>query len=1641
MPQSIHKAQLATPTADSDPVAPTLRHGKRRRSKEPTDTPKPLAAGDSEPRQTRSQTARRAINDGVSPVRKSPRLARRLKLVPSTPTPKCKPTPHSLITPNIKVKRPIGRPRKRSVESVVRVSVPALPPTCPSAALTLPSLVPGPSNLPSSAADSNSVEAAPSLGCKPSAPADSSSDPSDQASSDESDPTESSDTGYHDTPLLPTSACKPSKFSKYWLIRPGTQLRKPRRRLGGLRMFLDSFVTLSDHVGYVSPMDADQQARHDARVQSQLARQASSATRSTSYTATSSSNRAYSFRSFKAPMDPHQLQRGHWDVVLSHVHQHGKQFTLHAKELTARRRKVVKSIDKYWDMQRTAREKQVKHDQDRVRRLARWTGREVLKKWKAIEAVVRQKLAAEERQRQQQQGQLQLQRMLEHSSKVLESQQQEWQSPIENVSSSSSNSIDVAARDHDNGSNDAATVANDDMATNYDTDDSRDSELQALKAEQGLSLEALLESYRGYLTQHHADISFAQSDASHSAASVVSSTESGDDTGDDNDDKDSSLLALLQPATDDPRAMVLDAHSPPPPLSTGSVSPPVVLQSSDAMPGLVPPADGTVTSKESSVAIPFLLRGTLRSYQVEGLRWLVNLYRHNLNGILADEMGLGKTIQTIALLAYLACSAHVWGPHLIIVPTSVLMNWEREFHQWCPGFKIISYFGSPKERKALRQGWSKPNAFHVCITSYQLALQDQGVFRRKQWQYMILDEAHHIKNFRSKRWQTLLGFHAHHRLLLTGTPLQNNLGELWSLLYFLMPAEMSPVPVTQSSLTPTTFPKNTTTTINSYQAPEPSPLPAAGFASLYDFRQWFSQPIEQVLAALADPSAGDVVRAGGATSVSGPLPGLALQAVQQLHTLLRPYLLRRLKTQVEHQLPQKHEHVIYCPLAKRQRYLYDDFMSRASTRHTLTQGSYLSVIHCLMQLRKVCNHPDLFETRLIRSPWAIPRHCSPLVRYAPTDRIVRRCSVLSVDGYWQPQGCGATGSARAFIMTWLGQLTLVSNYDPSWIAVVQPLWDRAAHVPLDVQQRTVAEASHRYTQLIAHGRAMQQRTAWHRHQRWAHMAHIQGRRWQQAYGVYWASTLDVCRHLVHIGAQPSSVINQDSDHLGSMEQQYWPRLAWVSNRLAHQYTTDTSLVAQAHAAITNSWHLKSLAPATLATKRPVGGWFHTASLDMYHDGHTATNGLVAVPTVRSRMQQFDRILELFTFAVPAVNIYPSVDPLRLGGYHSITAQNLLPPNLPSTLISPAPSNLMKYTSEADRWLPLTQAVAHWAVALDVLAPLRTRQSFVFPDKTLLQYDCGKLQKLAPLLRELKAGHHRSLIFSQMTRVLDILEQFLNLHGYRYLRLDGATPVAQRWELTERFNRDARIDMFISSTRAGGLGINLTGADTVIFYDTDWNPFMDMQCQDRAHRIGQTKDVHIYRLISSATIEENILQKASEKRVLDQLVLQQGQFHTDALRKVNWKEVVRDVLDQTLQPTASATPINGKPRQTENSRDSLTSTTPLGSLGGWTQADFEKGLVQAEEEQDATALSTAQTEMAQMDWGDFGAPSILPPATATVPLPSLPSAAINLSSSGTRHEGTQLDERGDAEGPMVEDPEVGHIDDYIFETLERQLAAA
>ena len=154
---------------------------------------------------------------------------------------------------------------------------------------------------------------------------------------------------------------------------------------------------------------------------------------------------------------------------------------------------------------------------------------------------------------------------------------------------------------------------------------------------------------------------------------------------------------------------------------------------------------------------------------------------------------------------------------------------------------------------------------------------------------------------------------------------------------------------------------------------------------------------------------------------------------------------------------------------------------------------------------------------------------------------------------------------------------------------------------------------------------------------------------------------------------------------------------------------------------------------------------------------------------------------------------------------------------------------------------------------------------------------GKMQLLDRLLPALKAKGHRVLIFSQFSRMLDILEDYMSLRGHDCCRLDGTTSYADRRDAMDSFNRDKGVFAFLLTTRAGGLGINLVGGDTVIIYDSDWNPQCDLQAMDRCHRIGQTKAVIVYRMITANTVDQKVLERAEAKRKLEKLVIQKGRF--------------------------------------------------------------------------------------------------------------------------------------------------------------------
>ncbi|KAH9683337.1 ISWI chromatin-remodeling complex ATPase CHR11 [Citrus sinensis] len=482
------------------------------------------------------------------------------------------------------------------------------------------------------------------------------------------------------------------------------------------------------------------------------------------------------------------------------------------------------------------------------------------------------------------------------------------------------------------------------------------------------------------------------------------------------------------------------------------------------------------------VTQPSCIQGKMRDYQLAGLNWLIRLYENGINGILADEMGLGKTLQTISLLGYLHEFRGITGPHMVVAPKSTLGNWMNEIRRFCPVLRAVKFLGNPEERRHIRENLLVAGKFDVCVTSFEMAIKEKSALRRFSWRYIIIDEAHRIKNENSLLSKTMRLYNTNYRLLITGTPLQNNLHELWSLLNFLLPEI---------------------------------------FSSAETFDEWFQ--------------------------ISGEND--QQEVVQQLHKVLRPFLLRRLKSDVEKGLPPKKETILKVGMSQMQKQYYRALLQK-DLEVVNAGGERKRLLNIAMQLRKCCNHPYLFQ-----------------------------------------------------------------------------------------------------------------------------------------------------------GAEPGP-----------------------------PYTT---------------------------------------------------------------------------------------------GDHLIT-------------------------------------------------------------------NAGKMVLLDKLLPKLKERDSRVLIFSQMTRLLDILEDYLMFRGYLYCRIDGNTGGEDRDASIEAFNKPGSEKfVFLLSTRAGGLGINLATADVVILYDSDWNPQVDLQAQDRAHRIGQKKEVQVFRFCTEYTIEEKVIERAYKKLALDALVIQQG-------RLAEQKTVNKDELLQMVR---------------------------------------------------------------------------------------------------------------------------------------------
>lgn len=313
----------------------------------------------------------------------------------------------------------------------------------------------------------------------------------------------------------------------------------------------------------------------------------------------------------------------------------------------------------------------------------------------------------------------------------------------------------------------------------------------------------------------------------------------------------------------------------------------------------------------------------LYSYQQEGVEWLYELHIKASGGILGDEMGLGKTVQIIAFLNALNCSKLIdkgykgLGPTIIVCPATVIHQWVQHFHEWAPEFRvaILHQSGSFTGNKTvLIKEINKDRG--ILITSYSGILKYKGILNDLNWHYVILDEGHKIRNSNAKVSIAAKEFRTPHRIMLTGSPMQNNLQELWSLFDFTNPGMLG---------------------------------------SLQIFMDHFAHPILQ----------------GGYANATYMQESLALSMASALRDLIIPHLLRRSKQEVriDIALPNKTEQVLFCSLTPEQRDLYKGYLMGEHVGAILGRGAKnwfsenttrANVLVAITTLRKICNHPDLY---------------------------------------------------------------------------------------------------------------------------------------------------------------------------------------------------------------------------------------------------------------------------------------------------------------------------------------------------------------------------------------------------------------------------------------------------------------------------------------------------------------------------------------------------------------------------------------------------------------------------------------------------------------------------------------------------------
>ena len=871
------------------------------------------------------------------------------------------------------------------------------------------------------------------------------------------------------------------------------------------------------------------------------------------------------------------------------------------------------------------------------------------------------------------------------------------------------------------------------------------------------------------------------------------------------------------------------------------------IQSQLRQPSTVPDAHVVVQ--------PNLFKGSLKSYQLKGLNWLANLYDQGINGILADEMGLGKTVQSIAFLAHLAEAQNVWGPFLVIAPNSTLHQWQNEFSTFCPEFKVLPYWGSPKDRGIIRKHWQpkylgkRDGGSHVIVTSYSTFLADESYFHKLRWHYLILDEAQAIKNSESQRWKSLLALKCRNRLLLTGTPIQNSMAELWSLLHFIMPSL---------------------------------------FDSHAEFADWFSKDIETQAqkSSLQD----EEYLPHKAKTRKNVRATFDLKQVQRLHMILKPFMLRRVKKDVENDLPPKVEIQVNVPLSVLQKNMYRALRDKLLFKDLdliRSDASDTALNNLVMQFRKVCNHPELFERLETNSPFYF-NAASVLVKYnhvvagaSPEGVPPLSTSAASIANATGLQLFGVQSQCKSAILFTVPKLLfelVLCNFDGSYgskISLVYKyfgIWNNLSITRLpsfgfaSLIQRSAAELNFEFWS------STNPFVLWlvyliHRERLQRYSLASTYRPTLNIVGTQIALRQDICFNQFYVALAPTSIETKDlfSDNVIRFQcfklalkscSIYLPR---VQAPPILPYSSSYRFNQQVSQRLFSPFEMSALngvdARLFPHSRKCLSSDVRLTRLSFYHYEHASHVGrILSAPS------------SLVDLAVPICAPFSYM--------HAVYAANL----------SSFPSHVSRL--EVDSLLFSPNSL------------FRGSQSLIsLPRFGKTVGDSGKLFALDRLLMQLKQNGHRVLIFSQMTQMIDILEDYMAYRKYKYLRFDGSTDVSERRDMVHDFQNSAEYFVFLLSTRAGGLGITLTAADTVIFYDSDWNPTVDAQAQDRAHRIGQTKKVTVYRLICKNTIEQRMLQRAQEKHYIQNTVYSGGFKMSAPVAEIKAVELRSFLLDE------------------------------------------------------------------------------------------------------------------------------------------------